>query len=484
MSTLIITSGGSSDLTIGTTPITLGTVGSILFQGTGDVLQQSSNIFWDNTNGRLGIGTSTPAHSFEVRNTTGGTSTPTLSLATSTYSSQIIVGNSTYPYASGANSFNIYHAVAGTIAFYNGSSSPNLRMSILSDGKTIIGSATTASKIFEVNNTANGGGIGLNSTAGANTQISISHTASGGNNWTFNSAATGSSQTAGTLSIGSTTNNMLLFSNGNIVLGASSSVDAGFKLDVNGTARVSGNLTIPSSILLTSYGSSSFGVNSNGSYYFNQLGAGTGSQNIAIGSNARALGNYAIAINNGQAEAGGIAVSYTRAASGEFAVASSTTYMGLTPITNIYFGSGKIRQNPDGTYNGGAGTSYTINGSGAYGTNLDGGSVTIAGGKATGTGLGGDIILSTATSLASGTTLQSLTNRWWIKNNTGTFANTSTPNASATMQIDSTTKGFLPPRMTNAQMLAIATPAAGLVVYDTTNNKHCGYNGTAWQNFY
>ena len=56
--------------------------------------------------------------------------------------------------------------------------------------------------------------------------------------------------------------------------------------------------------------------------------------------------------------------------------------------------------------------------------------------------------------------------------------------ASAVMEVTSTTQGFLPPRMTNAQMLAIATPAAGLVVYDTTNNKHCGYNGTAWQNFY
>ena len=56
--------------------------------------------------------------------------------------------------------------------------------------------------------------------------------------------------------------------------------------------------------------------------------------------------------------------------------------------------------------------------------------------------------------------------------------------ASAVLEISSTIQGFLPPRMTNAQMLAIATPAAGLVVYDTTNNKHCGYNGTAWQNFY
>jgi hypothetical protein len=62
--------------------------------------------------------------------------------------------------------------------------------------------------------------------------------------------------------------------------------------------------------------------------------------------------------------------------------------------------------------------------------------------------------------------------------------NTITDVASSLVTMESTTKGFLPPRMTNAQMLAIATPAAGLVVYDTTNNKHCGYNGTAWQNFY
>jgi hypothetical protein len=58
------------------------------------------------------------------------------------------------------------------------------------------------------------------------------------------------------------------------------------------------------------------------------------------------------------------------------------------------------------------------------------------------------------------------------------------PNTSAKVQIDSTTQGFLPPRMTNAQMVAIATPAAGLQVFDTTNNKMCVYDGTAWQNLY
>jgi hypothetical protein len=57
---------------------------------------------------------------------------------------------------------------------------------------------------------------------------------------------------------------------------------------------------------------------------------------------------------------------------------------------------------------------------------------------------------------------------------------TTSPNASALLDITSTTKGFLPPRMTNAQMVAIATPAAGLVVYDTTNNKLNVYDGTNW----
>ena len=51
----------ATGLTVGTTPIASGTIGRVLFQGTGNVLQQSSSLFWDSTNNRLGIGTSTPA---------------------------------------------------------------------------------------------------------------------------------------------------------------------------------------------------------------------------------------------------------------------------------------------------------------------------------------------------------------------------------------------------------------------------------------
>lgn len=44
---------------------------------------------------------------------------------------------------------------------------------------------------------------------------------------------------------------------------------------------------------------------------------------------------------------------------------------------------------------------------------------------------------------------------------------TTSINASALFQMDSTTKGFLPPRMTSAQRTAITSPAEGLIVFQT-----------------
>jgi hypothetical protein len=67
-----------------------------------------------------------------------------------------------------------------------------------------------------------------------------------------------------------------------------------------------------------------------------------------------------------------------------------------------------------------------------------------------------------------------------IKGSTSISNGFNQPNASAQLDVSSTTKGFLPPRMTTAQKNAIATPAAGLMVYDTTLNKLCVYT-TAWE---
>jgi len=56
-------------------------------------------------------------------------------------------------------------------------------------------------------------------------------------------------------------------------------------------------------------------------------------------------------------------------------------------------------------------------------------------------------------------------------------------NASAQVEIQSTTKGVLLPRMTTTQKLAISSPAEGLHVYDLTLHQMSYYNGTVWINF-
>ncbi len=58
---------------------------------------------------------------------------------------------------------------------------------------------------------------------------------------------------------------------------------------------------------------------------------------------------------------------------------------------------------------------------------------------------------------------------------------TTTPVASAILDITSTTKGVLFPRMTTDQINAISSPANGLTVYNTTLTVLCFYDGTGWR---
>ena len=58
---------------------------------------------------------------------------------------------------------------------------------------------------------------------------------------------------------------------------------------------------------------------------------------------------------------------------------------------------------------------------------------------------------------------------------------TSTPNASAITEMSSTTQGFLKPVMTTAQRDAIATPADGLEIFNTSTAKMNFYDGDVWK---
>jgi hypothetical protein len=261
------------------------------------------------------------------------------------------------------------------------------------------------------------------------------------------------------------TANLTLFTTGNVGINTGAT-DAGFRLDINGTARVSGLLTVNNldgtfSVNRTgTVGSASLAISPNSSFATasaqNSIAIGASSQAtvvgcISIGNGATATGEAATALGSvaGASGVAAIAIGYQSVAAANEFVAANYFYT----IQNVYFGSGKIRNSQAG-----AGTAYTINGSGAFGTNFAGGNITIAGGRGTGTGTSGDVIISTATTTTSGTTLQSLTERLRVKGTQGSVR-------------------FIP----------IATPAsaeAGDVYYDSSTNKLRCYNGTSWNDLF
>ena len=57
---------------------------------------------------------------------------------------------------------------------------------------------------------------------------------------------------------------------------------------------------------------------------------------------------------------------------------------------------------------------------------------------------------------------------------------TASPNANAILDLTSTTKPFMPPRMTEAERDAVSGPTAGMVIYNSTTNVLNFHNGSAW----
>jgi hypothetical protein len=316
---------------------------------------------------------------------------------------------------------------------------------------------------------------------------------------------------------------------GNVLI--ATTTDAGFKLDVNGTARVNGNLTLQSGSQKELFFDSQ-GIKIRHS--LNGLG-----NNIIIGWNGATIATEATTqrsiiigfFNRGNIPTNSTIVAtntdltgYTstspvnifggqvtlNASSGLYGnyIACSGTVLGdfsglfasdagsaeLPPVgtnipTIIGCGINNPTQSTPNIYLGQWGCDSTlptssrnvfVSATNGVGTNVEGYNLVFSSGRSTGTAISKDIIFSTATPTTTGTTLQTLTQRWFIKGSSGILANVSTPNASAQLQVDSTTQGFLPPRMTTTQKNAIATPAAGLMIYDNTLNRPCFYDGTTW----
>jgi uncharacterized protein YaiE (UPF0345 family) len=348
-------SGASDGLTVGTTPIASGTIGRVLFQGTGNVLQQSTNLFWDNT-GFLGIGTSTPFAPLGYNGITINSTTGAFIWIQSSGVTKYSIGTE--------GNINYHNLIAGT-SFLIRSGGLSYFNVVQSTGNVQINTTTDAGFKLDVNGTAR-----VSMGASAEFRLGISAAlpamlyASGATSYMMRWKNDGSEVylQGGTFAVlkNSTQefilqNNFTYLSAGN--LGIGTGTNAGFKLDVNGTARVS-----------------------------NVLSVGTDTATINL---YRSSGS----------DAGRLGTGYINPA-----------------INHVYF-TANVNQ------------------------------------KAL-------LIDETSRSVFS-------------SGFTATIA-------SAQVAIVSTVRGFLPPVMTTTQKNAIATPAAGLVVFDSTLNKLCVYT-TAWE---
>lgn len=218
---------------------------------------------------------------------------------------------------------------------------------------------------------------------------------------------------------------------------------------------------------------------------------------IAIGNNATSTGLYGIAIGGSSNSGGGynVVIGYGASAS---STGSAIGYGATaTGSTSLAVGSSAS----SGTNGTSIGHNATNNGYGvAVGRNssLSSG----GGGLALGTGAqvtGNYSMIFSATNFGSGRTnsttrtaefyFNAVTSTFrfgetvdgWLNSTGGFVFGASTVDSSAALQVDSTTKGFLPPRMTTTEKNAISTPSTGLVVFDSTLAKLCVYTGAAWE---
>ena len=100
----------------------------------------------------------------------------------------------------------------------------------------------------------------------------------------------------------------------------------------------------------------------------------------------------------------------------------------------------------------------------------------------------GDLVLGTTTSnairfvLNGGTSDIATISGTLVSINGASVIGATSIVATAQLQVDSTTKGFLPPRMTSSQRTSITTPATGLIVYQTDSVEGLYINtSTGWR---
>jgi hypothetical protein len=339
------------------------TSGSVLFSNGTTIAQDNANLFWDDANDRLGIGTATPTNPLEISSSALTDIVKIRATSISGYSSVGFFDNS--------------NAQIGGFGYGNPSAIASLANKVY---------------FYSINK-------------------DMIFTTNGGNN----------------------IRQTIYQATGNI--GINTTSDAGYRLDVNGSVKF-GTLGIGTGLVWD---------NTN-----NRLGIGTSTPSFALDIRKNVNTNDGFYISNSNS--------------------------GSSAATTFAFG-----QSPSSaSYN----AVYFTNYSSGYGSGLANSNALTSGSGSTG---GFSIVVdaqnthlffktNTTPGGSASTKMQMFSSGNVLIQDAGTFTEIS----SSRLSVNSTTQGFLPPRMTTTQKNAIGTPAAGLMVYDTTLNKLCVYT-TAWE---
>jgi hypothetical protein len=467
--------GATTNLSLGSFGITANsltlptfTIGSVLFAGTSGLIgQDNTNLFWDNTNDRLGIQTNTPGVALDVHNNVAGTTTVQLNnTATS----------------------NTY------IAF--------LKNSV---GYWRIGSTATANT-FDLINITN-----------SNTALSFSNTNNVG---TFNSSVIISPVITGVtgLTINGTITSLANIARGQYIqstLTATANSDQLYGLEINPTFSVGAFTNVGTYGLKVSgityfngstvYNSSAFLsntdmfwiVNGNRNVQIGNFGGVTfsGTRNVALGSNnITAAINNSITIGNSSTNAGGMVIGYQSAVSnngiaigysassgftgsiaigGQFGISATAINQFLVESVDWYIGNPLLGSSSNAT---------SLNAQSSNGLNLNGAIFRINGSKGSGAGTPGDIALQTATTGASGSVQQTLTERLRIFNSTGNILMQSggifTDNVADKLQVTGSAI-FSTKISTTAGTNTLNTTSGNTIIGSATDNgKKLQVNGT------
>ena len=510
-----------------TNPVTgTGTSGQVsYFNGTSTVTG-SNNLFWDNTNGRLGIGTAVPNNSLDITGTqrivsSGNygltiTRSGTSGISSQTYNSTGTlyygVDNSTGGFLfTGGLAYSSFLGSGSNHALQLGTNSI-VRQTIFNNGNVAIGTTTDSGAKLTTSgsitaSSAIARGVYFNNTlvAAANNDVLVGLDI----NPTFtNGAFSGVSNYALRAQADLTgSNNVLVIKN----TGTSSSNSPTLALDTNGTgadqpvdirfassnpkgiriyASNSALTSSPSGAGFQMYSNSS--TNLTGQIYFDSgahnsaaiifrtaITSGTiaeamrifSNKNIGIGVSGTDSG-YKLDINGTTRVQDNLLVSKNQNVGTSIEISNTNSAVGASSILRVTSDASSGYCN-FGKFSSTTTSLKTIIANDGFLYNTTAGDISILNDFAT-----GKIKLTAGGSSTAQATLFS----------TGNLAiGTTSDTASAILTLSSTTKGFLPPRMTGAQGEAIASPAAGLMIYTTsagtgaiTSAGWWGYNGTTW----